>query len=579
MTTQSASIPRTIYEDTNPKKLGSLLYEIDNGMTVLPDFQRDFVWEPGMVRGLLVSIASRYPAGSLLRVRNTKQYFAWRRFEAAPVSAGAPTFLVLDGQQRLTSLYQAFYGLGDYRFYLKLDLLSSGGEIEDAIFYEKVGSKIEKKYREFSTQAAELVLPLKVLRAQHANVTSWIMGVSKQMAANDVNKLFETQAKLQAVAEQWLRPIEDYEFPVVTLSDETEADAICTIFETLNRTGVKLSVFELLTARFYPTKLNLRDSWAKAFVENGIFEDFAVDPYQLLQALMLRVSDADPNRSITCKKGEILKLTRADIDLHWPSIVEGLAKGLELLRDDCGVVSGQWLPYSPMLVPLMAILAKHPLDSSADSGVRRSKLVRWFWCSSLSARYESAANTRSEEDYDQLSTWLKGGALPEAVVHFTIDNMHLIDVTPRQRARYRALMCLALRSNPTGKKDRARDFNSGAIIDAALIRHEDIDDHHIFPVSYLKKNPQPKAEAVDCILNRTLIDADTNRHRVSDRAPSDYLGEVRDELAKANLSIETLLRSHMIDGSSIAAVWKDDFSAFLVERETSFKLAIAEVVG
>jgi hypothetical protein len=492
---------------------------------------------------------------------------------------GSPTFLVLDGQQRLTSLYQAFYGVGDYRFYLRLSVLQNGGDIEDAVFYEKAESRAEKRYRDKSVQAADLVLPLKVLQGQHANVTAWIMDTAKTLAGQDMGKFVEVQTMLQSLAEQWLKPIEDYEFPVVTLSDETEADAICTIFETLNRTGVKLTVFELLTARFYPTKLNLREEWDSARSAHPLFEEYSVDPYQVLQAVTIRATDDDPEKAITCKKGPMLKLRRSDIDQHWGAVITGLAKGLELLRDDCGVVNGNWLPYSPMLVPLMAVLAKHPLDHAPDSGARRAKLTRWFWCASLAGRYESAANTRSEEDYDQLSKWLKGGAEPTVVSGFAFDTTGLTEVTPRQRARYRALMCLALRSDPAGQKDRARDFNSGAIIDAALVRQEDIDDHHIFPRSYLEKHPQAGTQAVDSILNRTLIDAVTNRHKISDRAPSDYLGDVRDELVKIGANVEGLLRSHMIRGDAQAAIWRDDFEGFLKERASAFELAVYEVSG
>lgn len=79
----------SIFEDTNPRALKDLLAEIHNRMTALPDFQRDFVWEPGATQELIVSIASNYPAGSILRVRDTKRVFAAREFEGAPALNGA----------------------------------------------------------------------------------------------------------------------------------------------------------------------------------------------------------------------------------------------------------------------------------------------------------------------------------------------------------------------------------------------------------------------------------------------------------------------------------------------------------
>ena len=120
-----------LFEDTNPRALKELLAEIHNRSAVLPDFQRDFVWDPSATKELIVSIANNYPAGSILRVRDAKRVFAVREFEGAPVRAGAThTFLVLDGQQRLTSLYQAFYGVGEHRYYLDLGKLKVGQTIQ-----------------------------------------------------------------------------------------------------------------------------------------------------------------------------------------------------------------------------------------------------------------------------------------------------------------------------------------------------------------------------------------------------------------------------------------------------------------
>jgi uncharacterized protein with ParB-like and HNH nuclease domain len=126
----------SLFEDTNPRELKELLLQIHTREAALPDFQRDFVWDPSATQELVVSIANNYPAGSLLRVRNTQQLFAYREFEGAPKMDGAKTtYLFLDGQQRLTSLYQAFYGVGDHRYFLDLKRLIDGADFEEAIFH------------------------------------------------------------------------------------------------------------------------------------------------------------------------------------------------------------------------------------------------------------------------------------------------------------------------------------------------------------------------------------------------------------------------------------------------------------
>src|SRR5713101_7994585 len=151
----------SLFEDTNPRALKDLLAEVHNRTTVLPDFQRDFVWEPGETQELIVSIANNYPAGSILRVRDAKRVFAAREFEGAPrLDDAKHTFLVLDGQQRLTSLYQAFYGVGDHRYFLDLGKLIDGADFEEAIFHVRATTKWAKARADFAAQAKELLLPL-----------------------------------------------------------------------------------------------------------------------------------------------------------------------------------------------------------------------------------------------------------------------------------------------------------------------------------------------------------------------------------------------------------------------------------
>jgi uncharacterized protein with ParB-like and HNH nuclease domain len=252
---------------------------------VLPDFQRDFVWEPGATQELVVSIAANYPAGSLLRVRDSKHVFAVRQFEGAPALGDFKhTFLVLDGQQRLTSLYQAFYGVGEHRYFLDVRKLIDGADFEEAIFHVRANTKWAKEHEKFDAQAKELILPLSQLKTGAGGFLKWALNVTNPMPAADRTAMLDA---LTAISDGCIKAIDDFHFPVVTLSAETEPDALCTIFETLNRTGVKLSVFELLTARFWPQNIRLRDLWDAALARHPVIADFEVDPYYVLQSVAL----------------------------------------------------------------------------------------------------------------------------------------------------------------------------------------------------------------------------------------------------------------------------------------------------
>jgi hypothetical protein len=554
----------SIFEDTNPRALKDLLAEIHNRMTALPDFQRDFVWEPGATRELIVSIASNYPAGSVLRVRDAKRVFAAREFEGAPALDGAKhTFLVLDGQQRLTSLYQAFYGVGEHRYFLDLGKLKDGADFEEAIFHERATTKWAKTREDFEIQAKELLLPLSVLKGGAGGFGQWGRKVARQLADKE---RIELEDALDGIEQKWIQAIDDYHFPVVTLSDKTEPDALCTIFETLNRTGVKLSVFELLTARFWPQNINLRDLWEKSLETYPIIKDFDVDPYYVLQSIALASRKAP-----SCKRGEVLNLAPTDIQSWWQPVVAGLATGLSILRDDCKVMLPKWIPYQTMLAPLAAVLAKSGMPKTAEAGAQREKLKRWFWCAVFGQAYESSPNSQSAKDVVELTAWFAGGPTPESVKSLRFDPKALRDVTPRQRSIYRGTICMIL-----GTGTGARDFHTQSIITGNLMNEEGIDDHHVFPDDFLlKKKGVAAARTRDCVLNRTLIDRTTNQ-MISNRAPSDYLDEIR---KTPGFSLDIVLGSHCLPTGDGSPLFSDDFDAFLAWRMERLWQEIQRVTG
>jgi hypothetical protein len=550
-----------LFEDTNPRALKELLAEIHNRSAVLPDFQRDFVWEPGATQELIVSIANNYPAGSILRVRDTQRVFAAREFEGAPALDGAKhTFLVLDGQQRLTSLYQAFYGVGEHRYFLDLAKLRDGADFEEAIFHARASTKWTKARESFSVQANELLLPLSVLKGGAGGFGQWGRKVARQLS--DQARIALEDA-LDNIEQQWIHAIDDYHFPVVTLSDQTEPDALCTIFETLNRTGVKLSVFELLTARFWPQNIKLRALWEKAIADYPIIAEFQVDPYYVLQGISLASRKAP-----SCKRGDVLNMAAADITDWWDKVVRGLATGLEILRDDCKVMLPKWLPYDTMLPPLAATLARAGSLKTAAAGVQREKLKRWFWCAVLGQVYESASNSKSAKDVVEIEQWFAGGDLPECIASFRFDPRALRDVTPRQRAIYRGAICMILGGG-------ARDFHTQSVITGKLMAEEGIDDHHVFPAAYLERNGFAHSRMRDCVLNRTLIDRTTNQ-MISDRAPSDYLNEIK---STSGFPFGSVLTSHGLPADADSPLLRDDYEAFLGWRQERLWQEIQRCTG
>ena len=124
----------------------------------------------------------------------------------------------------------------------------------------------------------------------------------------------------------------------------TELEAVCTIFETLNRTGKPLTPFELISARAFAGGLSLYDFWSSAQASIPILEDFEIEPYYLLQVIALRLGRlANAASCSACRR-----MTSSAVGCG----VADMAAAIALLRNECGVLVGKWLPYRPMLIPL-----------------------------------------------------------------------------------------------------------------------------------------------------------------------------------------------------------------------------------
>jgi len=538
--------------ETDKKPLTFLLDQIENRDLALPDFQRSFVWDPNATRELVVSIIRSFPAGTLLRLEGGGNVFAPRAFEGAPDLNGKPAHLILDGQQRMTSLYQAFAGVGSHRFFLNIQELLDGQILDEAV--EVYTSKRAKRWSTLERQADDLMLPLAQIRA----FVDWkdeILDL-REDRGEEVRKL---KKQLNEIEKEFIDPVKLYNFPVTTLSASTPVEAVCTIFETLNRTGVKLSVFELITARAFAHDVRLRQIWDEAKDARPVLDDFDVNPYYVLQVIAVNVKRS-PQRSV------VLGLDVQDIVDHWDEAIEGLAESLILLRDECGVLVAKWIPYETMLITMASAWRSISVATGPAIGARRAKLARWFWCSSFAQAYENSGNTVTERDVPELRAWLEGGAQPDIVASFRFDSNRWRETTVRQRALYRATMALLMRKSPL-------DFYNAIPLSKPIIDGQAVDDHHVFPRKYL--SDIGKSKTVDSVLNHTLIDRLTNS-KIGGRAPSKYLGEMEQELGS---DLHKILNSHGLPSDEDGPLFSDRFEDFLDWRLRHLERELADVTS
>jgi len=278
-----------------------------------------------------------------------------------------------------------------------------------------------------------------------------------------------------------------------------------------------------------------------------VIEEFEVDPYYVLQGISLAC-----RKSPSCKRGDVLGISAKDIEEWWGRVVQGLATGLEILRDDCKVMLPKWLPYQTMLPPLAAVVAKMGIPKTARPAhsVRISNAGSGARCS---ARRTRAPPTASQPRTSRTGAVAERGRSPR-------DGCGLPFRPQDSPWRHTAAAFHLPRHDlpDPGTGTGARDFHTQAVITGKLMTTEGIDDHHIFPAAFLERGGVAPARLRDCVLNRTLIDRTTNQV-ISDRAPSDYLAEIR---STPGFPFVAVVASHSLPTESASPLLRDDYDAF-----------------
>lgn len=582
--------------DSTKEQLSDMLTSIKAGKTKLPDFQRGWVWDDDHIRSLLASISRSFPVGAvmMLQTGNPSVRFLPREVEGAPKHDDKePERLILDGQQRLTSLYQSLFSgkvveTKDSRnrplkrwYYIDiLKALDKNVDREDAV----VGvpeDRIIRNFRgeildDFSTTekecAAEL-FPLPLVFDQGA-FTNWQLKYIQADPATMAERLSRWNDFVQAV----VQPFQQYQVPLILLRKETPKEAVCQVFEKVNTGGVALTVFELLTATFAADNFNLRDDWAAR--ERRLRKQHSlrsVENTDLLQAVTLLAtherraqalqSGSAPDKApgVSCKRKDVLQLDLAAYEA-W---AEPATKGFELTAKflySQRLFAARDLPYRTQLVPLAAALAV--LGDSAETDSAKAKLARWYWCGVFGELYGGAIESRFAKDIVELVNWVRdGGPEPSTVADANFAATRLLTLRTRNSAAYKGIHALLL-------QEGGLDFRTGDSIDIQSYFDEKIDIHHVFPQKWCKAQKLDRRR-YDSIANKAPISAKTNR-MIGGNAPSAYLAKVEKQAGIDTARMNEILASHLIDPTLLRA---DDFEGFFEARSHELLTKIEQAMG
>jgi len=588
--------------DSTKTSLDDLLKDIVCGKIQLPDFQRGWVWDDEHIRSLLVSIARAFPVGAIMLLENGGDArFKVRPVEGIDTNLAPPNKvenLILDGQQRLTSLTQVLKldkpvdtqdskkrKLKRY-YYIDIERALEGPEhYEDAIFgvdeermiRENFGRDIKLDLSSPQKEYENLCFPCN----QILNSDRWEEGL---MAFDSAR--FARYMEFRRVV---LSEFRNYNVPVIDLKKENKKEAVCLVFEKVNTGGVPLSVFELITATFAADGVNLRDEWYGAAGVEGVKPYLArqkmlraIEPTEFFQGLSLlytfqkRKDDIAAGKTgkqvagVSAKREAVLSLPLAAYQKWKEPLKEGFWKVSKFLRKESFFTTYD-LPYRTQLVPLAAILALLG-DRWLEQKIY-DKLARWYWCGVLGELYGSTVESRFALDLQEVIHWIdKDDAEPTTVVDANFQSARLDTLRSRNSAAYKGVNVLIQRAG-------AQDFFwKSTIRDLDETDWEEckLDIHHIFPRAWCEER-QIAPKRYNSILNKTPISYKANR-MIGGKSPSEYLKQLQQHQSVLldDNAMDAILVTHALNPQHLR---NDDYESFIESRRALFLQRISEVMG
>ena len=597
---------------TNPIDLNKLLDDCHQGIIQLPDFQRSWVWDEDRIKSLIASVSRAFPVGALMSLDSGGPVnFKPRPVEGAPLDAQQtpPQSLLLDGQQRMTSLYQVTLRgkvvetvtpkNKKVRRWFYIDIRKAldpsidreeaiVGVPEDKIERSDFGRKIDRDLSTSEKEYASLMYPM----CHVFDWDRWQDGFDEYWSG-DTNK--SVREEFRVFKRQILESFKYYRVPVINLDRSTSKEAVCVVFEKVNTGGKPLDAFELATAMYAASGHELRKDWfgddktkgrhrrlvdtlRPADSDAGIVA--GVSNTDFLQAISLfhtrdrrRAAESEGKQgkdlpAVTGNRQALLNLPLEGYKQYETKVERGFvqaAKFLHMLH----IYRIFDLPYQSQIVPLAAILAD--IGDAWEHEANRAKLVQWYWNGVFGELYGSAVETRIARDFMEVPAWLKGGLEPSTVSETLFRADRLKTMRMRLSAAYKGVNALLM-------KEGAQDFRSGQKFDHTVFFGENVDIHHIFPQDWCKSHGI-KPEVYDSIINKTPLSYRTNRI-IGGVAPSEYIAKL-EKGNEATPSInpqkmDTYIKSHLIDPEILRS---DNFETFMENRQRRLLTLIEQATG
>ncbi|QWF80129.1 GmrSD restriction endonuclease domain-containing protein [Amycolatopsis sp. CA-230715] len=502
-----------------------IISRVTSGRLRIPAFQRGFVWDAERVAFLMDSIYKDYPFGAVILWRTRDQLKSERQlgpFELSEPDPDLPIDYVLDGQQRLTSIFGVFQ--------------SDINPIEDASWtrvYFDLGAESDLQESQF------LCLPEdKVDVGRHFPISSFFnVSGYRNATKNFDDALADRIGAVQAVFQQASIPVQ--------LVETDDRAKVAIVFERVNRMGMDLDILQLLSAW----------TWSEDFDLQEKFGDFAED----LRPFGFHGVGEDSNLLLRCcaaivagdvSPGSLVELNGGEVRDRFPSMVNGIKGAIDFLQSNIGVATLVNLPYPALLVPLSVFFAAPDGKEVKVTAAQRRVLISWFWRSCFSRRFSAAVVRNMNRDIEEVLKLRRGEASALDSVSADVDGGYFTDQTFNIGTVHTKVFVLLLaQGNP-------RSFVSGSPIGLrkVLQAYNRNEFHHLYPQKYLKDQDVPAYE-IGMLANFVFMSSSDNK----------TLGGVAPSLYRARMD-ESLVPNILEQAFCPSSLFDDSYESFVEQR-------------
>ena len=540
------------------RNYSELKHDIQNGLYQIPRFQRGLVWSKEEAASLIDSIIKGFPIGAFILWATKERMGAHKEFGRVTIATPPQTDIVhyvLDGQQRITSLFLAAQGIAldgdnphmDYgKLYADLNPNKSWGG-DDALCV---------------TEEPAMGFPISKLIAG-----DW----------EDMNALRDKYGQDAAkLADRMHKSITNYEFATIEIKNQP-LDTVAEMFTRINTGGRELTLFEIVNAKVYQEG----EKQDERVVRQGFDLEEEIDDltgelgrgsYDTLtenKTIVLQMASAIINRDV--RKKTILSTRRNDFIGEWHKMVECLQLAVDKMRNFFHVPVSKLLPYPGLLVPIVYFYSLN--KKREPDNAQMWQISRFFFRAALTRRYSSGVETKINQDLRLMEKIANNQSINIAEA-IPMDNeteeffvRQLMGDFRTGDAFVKAILCILAERGPKRLDDNSLVRLDNSWLHISTSRNY----HHFFPKSRVRGHPHANALA-----NIILVDDYLNKRVIRSKMPSKYIREFQQE----NSDIATALDSHFVSMDDFHSELKrDDFDKFLKKRAHRLAKVILRKIG